>query len=404
MTTQATTSDSENAAVTSKRSIHFVVKMSKYCNLRCTYCYEFAFLDDRRRMSLDQIAAMFRTIADHASDSGIDQVGFTWHGGEPFLVPVQVYEEIGALQKKLLPNVKVRNNVQTNMTILTDRHLDFLKNAGFFDSVGISFDVSGDQRVDKKGRVTTQTVLAHMQQLIDAGIPFGTICVLARGTVGDARNVYQFFDDLQADCRFLPFYRSTNGTGDDSETLSQEEIVGALAGIFDTWIQSENAISVRPLADLVDIAINVILDKPRRIYDKAAHEWVYVVNPNGDLWGISEIEDNRYLYGNVFQSPLASILSSEARSVTFADARQRIDRICGPCPYLGHCSGYFIADATDGVLDTIEREGCHIRGLLEHIIGRFNETGLAEGIRRRTLDADAADDPAVGPGGAPVMT
>ena len=402
---QVTKSDStKTVAALPARSIHFVVKTSKYCNLRCTYCYEYAFLDDRRRMSLDQIAAMFRTIADHASDKGIDQVGFTWHGGEPFLVPVEVYEEIGALQKQLLPNVKVRNNVQTNMTILTDRHLEFLKNGRFFDSVGISFDVSGDKRVDKKGRVTTQTVLGHMQRLIDAGIPFGTICVLARGTVGEARNVYQFFDDLQADCRFLPFYRSTNGTGDDSETLSQDEIVGALAGIFDTWMQSENAITVRPLADLVDIAINVIQDKPRRIYDKATHEWVYVVNPNGDLWGISEIEDNRFLYGNVFQSSLATILSSDARSATFTHASERIDRICGPCPYLGHCSGYFIADATDGVINTIEREGCHIRSLLEHIIGRFNETGLAEGIRRKTLDSDTTDHPAVGPGAPPIMT
>ena len=36
-------------------SPQFVFKLSKYCNLRCDYCYEFPHLGDRARMGLEQI-------------------------------------------------------------------------------------------------------------------------------------------------------------------------------------------------------------------------------------------------------------------------------------------------------------------------------------------------------------
>jgi uncharacterized protein len=383
------------------RPIHFVLKTSKYCNLRCTYCYEFAFLDDRRRMSLEQIEFMFGTIGDFAKASDIDTVGFTWHGGEPFLVPIKVYKEIGVLQHRLLANVTVTNNVQTNLTILTDHHLEFMKSGDFFSSIGISFDVSGNRRVDKQGRATTPTVLNHMQRLFDADISFGTICVLGRDNFQHAPNLFKFFDDLNTQCRFLPFYRNTDCTGDHSEALSQQEIVGALIAIFDAWMQSENVIGVEPLGSLVDIATKSIQGGPFEIYDKRDQEWTYVVNPNGDLWGISEIEDNRYLYGNIFRAPLDDILSSDARQSTFAQASRQIDRICGNCPYLGHCSAYFVADATDGILATLEREGCHIRGVLDHIVERLQDAGLADEIRRKRRGSDMGA-PAVGPGGAPL--
>lgn len=381
------------------RTLQFVMKLSKYCNLRCTYCYEFAFLDDRRRMSLDQLATMFRSVADYADRNDVSKVVFTWHGGEPFMVPLEVYDQIKELQHKLMPNLAVMNGIQTNLTILTDRHLEHLRSGRVFDMVSISFDVSGDQRVDKMGRPTTETVLDNMQRLIDAGVDFGAICVLARNTVHESVNLFQFFHDIHTSCRFLPFHRDTNGTGNFSQALSQTEIIAALGAIFDAWVQSANPVSIRPLAELIDVASKVIADAPRRVYDKETDEWVYVVNPNGDLWGISEIEDNRFLYGNVFTSPLEEVLASDLRRVTFAAARGRIDHLCGGCPYLGHCTGYPMADVTDGVSGVVEREGCHTRGVLDHIVVRFRQTGIAEEISALGASLALTPDPGLGQGG-----
>ena len=403
MTDLAISPDASSSAIgevsdTPGSVLQFVMKLSKYCNLRCTYCYEFAFLGDRHRMSLDQLSTMFRSIADYAERNNVKSVAFTWHGGEPFMVPLDVYDQIKDLQLQLMPNLKVTNGIQTNLTILTDRHLEHLRTARVFDAVSMSFDVSGDQRVDKMGRSTTQTVLDNMQRMIDQQIQFGAICVLARNTAAQSIELFQFFNDIQTSCRFLPFFRDTDGTGKADEALSQAEIVAALTRMFDAWIQSPNPVTIWPLAELIDVACSIIADAPRKIYDKRTDEWVYVVNPNGDLWGISQIEDNRFLYGNVFQSSLESILDSEARHATFPAARQRIDRICGKCPYLGHCNGYAMADATEGFLGVVEREGCHIRGQLDHIVARFGETGITDDIRSRAASLATTQDPGLGQG------
>ncbi len=342
---------------------------------------------------------MFRSVADYAERNDVSSVAFTWHGGEPFMVPLDVYDQIKDLQLQLMPKLAVTNGIQTNLTILTDRHLEHLRSGQVFDAVSMSFDVSGDQRVDKMGRPTTQTVLDNMQRMIDAQIQFGAICVLARNTVAQSVQLFPFFNEIQTSCRFLPFFRDTDGTGKADEALSQAEIIAALTAMFDAWIQSPNPVTIWPLAEFIDVACSIIADAPLKIYDKQTDEWVYVVNPNGDLWGISQIEDNRFLYGNVFKPPLETILAADARRVTFLAARQRIDRICGACPHLGHCNGYAMADATDGFLGVVEREGCHIRGVLHHIVARFSETGLADDIRARAASLSTSLDPGLGQGG-----
>ncbi len=76
------------------RTPQFVIKISKYCNLRCDYCYEYPHLGNKARMSLEQLRALFENIAASADELSLRELNFIWHGGEPFLVPIAVYERI----------------------------------------------------------------------------------------------------------------------------------------------------------------------------------------------------------------------------------------------------------------------------------------------------------------------
>ena len=132
-------------------SPQFVFKVSKYCNLRCDYCYEFPYLGDKARMSLDQIRAAFQNIKSSVTELAITDADFIWHGGEPFLVPLEFYEAVNLIQKDIFGSeLKYINAVQTNLTVLTERHIEFLE-GGFFEDIGVSFDVYGDQRIDTAG-------------------------------------------------------------------------------------------------------------------------------------------------------------------------------------------------------------------------------------------------------------
>src|SRR5262245_49181019 len=82
----------------------FVTKISKFCNLRCTYCYEFDELANKQRMSLDQLRAFFVHVADAAQRYGRNSLHFVWHGGEPLLIPLDYYEQIGQMQREIFPS------------------------------------------------------------------------------------------------------------------------------------------------------------------------------------------------------------------------------------------------------------------------------------------------------------
>ena len=49
-----------------------------------------------------------------------------------------------------------------------------------------------------------------MQRLIDHGIGFGSISVLARDTLPHVERIYGSYDRLQVVSRFLPFYLSAS--------------------------------------------------------------------------------------------------------------------------------------------------------------------------------------------------
>src|SRR6185437_2766233 len=162
------------------KTAQFVVKLSKYCNLRCTYCYEYLELGNKERMSLERLRRFFANAAAYADQNGIRSLSFIWHGGEPFLIPLDFYEEIRRLQDEAFgERIAVVNSVQTNLTVLTDRHVEVLRQGRIFRGIGMSFDVYGDQRVDTKGALRTDAILGNMQKLIDNRIPFGAIAVLA---------------------------------------------------------------------------------------------------------------------------------------------------------------------------------------------------------------------------------
>ena len=370
------------------QSAEFVVKITKYCNLRCSYCYEFPDLGKKERMSLDSIGRMFSNISREAHERRMESLRFIWHGGEPFLIPIEYYQAIGGLQREVFADkIEVSNVVQTNLTVLTDRHVEFLK-SGFFSSLGVSFDVYGNQRVDVQGRPSTETVLANMQKLIDNNIDFGVITVLARNSLPHVRSIYRFFDKLGRGMRFLPFYVNANEQEIAERqivehALTHAELVGAFKQIFDEWLVSKNAVTVDPIDCFIDAAVSYItgLRGPARWLSE--NEIVFVVNIDGRIWSAAESYDAGKDYGNLFNQDFGVVLNSPGRRRILDDAQSRIARHCGSCPYYGACPGHFVGDASPQQQRMLVESGCAVRDLIGYIVEKFEQTGLNDVIAER---------------------
>jgi uncharacterized protein len=374
-------------------SPQFVFKISKYCNLRCDYCYEFPYLGDTARMSLDQIRTAFQNIQISASQLAIESVDFIWHGGEPFLIPLEFYAQVNVIQKDVFGTaLKYRNSMQTNLTVLTDRHIEFLKE-GFFAGVGVSFDVYGDQRVDKKGKSSVETVSANMRKLTDHQIRFFTIAVLARDTRPHIKQIYRFFDDLEIEHRILPYYRTVGSEQAQRHGLNFEELVGAYKDVFHEWLASERATPVHPIKDYVRSAIQHITGVDNDRYERAASERVFIVDVNGDVFNVPEGYEAEFRYGNLFSSPLREITESDGRMRSIALSEQRMRRFCQQCPYFGSCPGTFVANATSVERAILDASGCPVRAMLDHVVDVFKRTDLQDYILEtyKATKSDSAD-------------
>ncbi len=365
-------------------AVDFVIKISKFCNLRCSYCYEFAELGIRKRMQLDQLRAFFKNVRSAVVQHGRSKIHFVWHGGEPLLIPIDYYKKIGEIQREVLgSDIEYANVMQTNLTVLTERHIQFLRSREFFNqAIGVSFDVYGDQRVDTRGELRTESVLANLQRLKDANIAFGAICVLARNTFPRVREIYRFYDSLQIPVRFLPFYKSATDDQIENHALTHEQITAAFKALFDDWLSSENASDIAPLSDYMRYALAHMGAAASAARDPT-DEHVFLVDTNGDTYGVADTYEDRFRYGNLFTTDFTALLGSERRRESNVLARARTAAYCTTCPYFGHCPGSYVADATSEQRRALATSGCPVREVIGHIIGRLEATAAVEAIKRK---------------------
>ena len=331
-------------------------------------------------MSLDQIRAAFQNIKSSTDALAIKGADFVWHGGEPFLIPLEFYEQVNLLQKDIFGSeFKCVNSVQTNLTILTDRHIEFLE-SGFFKGIGVSFDVYGDQRVDTKGRSRTNMVRANMRKLIDHKIDFTAIAVLARDSLPNIKHIYRFFDNLDIKHRVLAYYRSIGSEQAQRHGLDFDELVGAYKDLFHEWLGSERATPVAPIKDYVRYAVRHITSVDNDRFDRSNNERIFIINVNGDFFNLVESYEPEFCYGNLFDTPLRQIAKSEGRVRSIALSQERMQRYCHPCQYFGSCPGVFVANATGVERQLLETSGCPVRAMLDHIVDVFKRADLEDFI------------------------
>lgn len=360
-----------------QRRLEFVVKISKHCNLRCRYCYEFAELHKTDRMSLDEIERMFRNIAGHAVAQGYRLVHFIWHGGEPLLIKPAYYREIMAIQQRVFAeSCRVVNSLQTNLTALSDEWLAFVREGAFVDGLGVSFDPFGTDRVDIRERLRNDQVADNLQKLIDHDIGFGIISVLTRDTVDDAVPVFRMFDQLGTMLRLLPFYMSADAAQEEEYAIDHDRILAAYRDVFDAWLESEQAIPVQPVEEQRITAQYWLSGTREDAFDYESDEFVFIVDTDGGLWGVMNAYAPDLCYGNVFEQPLGRLLASPARVQQAREIGARMERTCAKCPYFGACSGKVMAHATEQEQSMIDVHGCIQQAMIGHILARYAQTGL----------------------------
>lgn len=331
-------------------TIKWVLKTSKLCNLRCSYCYEFAELSSKDRVQLTQYEHFFENIARFYASAGVS-LNFVWHGGEPLLVPEEYYSEIASLQKKYLlkKSIAYSNSVQTNLTRLNESTLNLLNT--FFHRVGVSLDPINSERLRKNGSSSLPAVEKNIRSLHDHGIDFACITVLSRANSNRLIETIEYFDKLAVPFRFLPIYRDSFSGQQDWRALSSDEIVEVFRTAFDYWMKSSShSLRMDPIEEYIRIVLRHRkgqVSSTTYAQESYFQESAFIVDVNGDTYSVADAYDYPLRHGNIFSETIEYLMSSELHSAVQSRARKRMEATCAKCPFYGPCDGVYMAQATE---------------------------------------------------------
>ena len=331
-------------------AFHVMVKPTgAVCNLNCSYCFyldkKSLYPDGKFRMSDEVLEAYLQQLIEaHQTHS----VTVAWQGGEPTLMGLDFYRKAVSLQNKYRkPGMTFENTLQTNGTLLDDDWCRFLKENNFL--VGISLDGPGELhdicRKDKRGQGTFDKVTAGLRLLRKYGVDYNILATVNRFNAGYPLDIYRFFrDDLGAQyIQFIPIVEKSdipvfrNGDQETAYSVLPDQWGRFLIAIFDEWVRR-------------DVGRTFVLN-----FDGTLAGWLnragtlcifghtcglgLALEHNGDLYSCDHFVDPEHKLGNILETPLFDMVTSE-RQIKFGnDKRESLSDYCHKCEYLFICNG-----------------------------------------------------------------
>ena len=328
-----------------------------HCNLACKYCYYLEknklYPTAQRHLMSDEMLEQFTR--EYIEVQTMNQVLFTWHGGEPLLRSIDFYRKALSLQQKYAGGRRIDNVIQTNGTLLTDEWCEFFAQNHWL--VGISID--GPQpdhdhyRLTAAGKPSWKKVMQGIKLLKKHGVEWNAMAVVNAYNANHPMEFYRFFKENG--CQFLQFTpiverltrhedgRTLASLADKNEISLSEASVAPeqwgyfLCAIFDEWVRKDvGKIFVEifdcTLANWMGISPGICA------YSKECGH-AGVMEHNGDVYSCDHFVFPEYKLGNIRDHSLIDMLYGEQQQEFSRLKHSSLPRQCKECDMEFACHG-----------------------------------------------------------------
>ena len=328
-----------------------------HCNLACKYCYYLEknklYPTAQRHLMSDEMLEQFTR--EYIEAQTMNQVLFTWHGGEPLLRSIDFYRKALSLQQKYAGGRRIDNVIQTNGTLLTDEWCEFFAQNHWL--VGISID--GPQpdhdhyRLTAAGKPSWKKVMQGIKLLKKHGVEWNAMAVVNAYNANHPLEFYRFFKENG--CQFLQFTpiverltrhedgRTLASLADKNEIPLSEASVAPeqwgyfLCAIFDEWVRKDVGkifvgIFDCTLANWMGISPGICA------YSKECGH-AGVMEHNGDVYSCDHFVFPEYKLGNIRDHSLIDMLYGEQQQEFSRLKHSSLPRQCKECDMEFACHG-----------------------------------------------------------------
>ena len=326
------------------------------CNLACDYCYYLEktnlYKDISKHVMSDELLEKF--IKEYIGSQTMNDVLFTWHGGETLMRPLSFYKRAVELQKQYANGKHIDNCIQTNGTLLTDEWCRFFKENNWL--VGISIDgpqeFHDEYRKNRQGRPSVVKVMHGIELLKKHGVEWNAMAVVNDYNADYPLDFYNFFKEIG--CKYIQFApiverivphtdgRHLASPMDKEEKLadfsvSPEQWGNFLCAIFDEWVKK----------DVGEIFV--------QIFDSTLANWMGVqpgvcsmaetcghagvMEFNGDVYSCDHYVFPEYKLGNIYKNSLIEMMYSERQQEFGLMKKKSLPQQCKDCEFLFACNG-----------------------------------------------------------------
>lgn len=324
-----------------------------FCNIDCNYCYLPDRLD-KTRISFEVISKTIERMLD--ANLLKEEVTILWHAGEPMVLPISFYEEVFHLIRAKIPKeIRVIQNIQTNLTMVNQEWCDFIKK--YHVDLGISIDgpeeIHDMNRITRKGKGTFKQVVKGIELLKKNNIPIRIVSVLTKYAAMFPVDIYKFFSEIGVDYWGINIDEIEADNHKSSYLINDDnyELIYSFFSIIQKLnLDNKKPIVIRELRDAQSKVkkapiVNIDVYRPESTLLNPFD--ILTVGTKGDfstfcpeLLTVKNTEKYGDLaLGNVFDDSFEDVIKSRKYNLILGDIEAGIEMCRNNCEYFGLCPG-----------------------------------------------------------------
>ncbi|KAF0124545.1 MAG: uncharacterized protein FD189_2339 [Elusimicrobia bacterium] len=285
------------------RNLNLIIRpVNDLCNLDCAYC------DAKERYSRDTISRVsvkretLKKLIGDIGTSGLKTVRFTWHGGEPLLLPDDFYEDVFEMQAGL-SGVEYPNTFQTNGLLLDEKRILLFKKHG----VAIGFSLDGNRHEHNAYRFPDkerfEALMANIRLAKKLGLRFSVIMVAHDKNVREIGKICDFMAELAPPNGFIvsPLFLGQGALA--PLTIRPDDFSEFLRTLYDKL----ELLPGLPCNYVYAVKKGLGGGVPKMCFFSGRCANFVSINGAGDMFSTCH-ENSRYFLGNIDQASLSELL------------------------------------------------------------------------------------------------
>lgn len=317
---------------------------SASCNMVCTYCFYDDVSDCREVKSHGVIKEeTWKKLVDDAFElENVNHINFAFQGGEPLMAGLPFFERFVAYTQKHKKHYQVDYSVQTNGTLITEKHCELFKKYNFL--VGISIDgfkENHDKHRTFRGVGAFDDVYRGFKLLKEFEIPFNVLTVLTKNLAQYPQELYEFYQKEEIyHIQIIPCMASFDLTvEEDLFACTPDAFESFYLGLYKAWKKELNQGIYRSILLFNDI-VSVFMGRfPQQCGFLGNCSMQCVVESNGSVYPCDFYVLDEWESGNLKEKPLHQIIGNEVMQDFVGFQPKLTQSPCQTCPFRKICNG-----------------------------------------------------------------